>query len=111
MTAGAHPAVWTGITDARDPGGRRTRVIELQRPEKLNCLSLAMLDELLAALEDCPADRIMLAGAGRSFCSGLDLSEVAAPGGSRAHLERLVKVYRRLLTAPEIGRASWRERV
>jgi methylglutaconyl-CoA hydratase len=110
------------VTDFTDPSGRTRRLIVLNRPEKLNCLSLEMLDGLLAALENTKADQIILASAGRAFCTGLDLDEVkstnggvsesgcsvepaarnrrAAPTlqhGGRRHLERLVAIYRWLL--------------
>lgn len=53
-------------------------VVTLTRPEKLNALNDLMLDELDAALLELDADpvvrTIVLTGAGRGFCSGLDLS-------------------------------------
>lgn len=52
--------------------------ITLNAPERLNTISGAMLDELSALLERADADRevrvIVLTGAGRAFCAGLDLS-------------------------------------
>ena len=73
-------------------------MIELRRPEKVNCLSLRMLDDLLAALDDCRASRIILTAAGGSFCSGLDLKEIAGVAGARMHLERLAGIYRQLVS-------------
>ena len=92
MKGTAEP-VWIDVADVGDVGVGRSRIIELRRPAKLNCLSLAMLDELLAALEGCTAGRLILTGAGRAFCAGLDLREIAGPAAGRAHLERLVRVY------------------
>jgi len=54
--------------------------ITLNRPDKLNALTLRTTDELRHALIE--ADRneavvgIVLTGAGRGFCAGLDLSEI-----------------------------------
>jgi enoyl-CoA hydratase/carnithine racemase len=85
------------VTDFPTSTGHRNRLIVLQRPEKLNCLSLRMLDDLGSTLEGSPPDTLILAAAGRSFCTGLDLVEIGGPAGARAHLERLVSVYRKLL--------------
>lgn len=74
-----------------------TWMIELDRAEKLNCLNLAMLKGLRAALNGSTAARVILTGTGRAFCTGLDLDEVAKTDGGREHLRRLVAVYRWLL--------------
>ena len=54
--------------------------IELNRPEKLNAWNAALTADLLASLEAISADEtlrsVLLTGAGRSFCSGADLTEV-----------------------------------
>jgi enoyl-CoA hydratase len=53
--------------------------ITLNRPEKLNAISSAMLDELVSALHEAAADRdvrvVVLRGEGRAFCSGYDLAD------------------------------------
>jgi enoyl-CoA hydratase len=55
--------------------------LTLNRPDKLNALSAELRDELRAAVEDASADPavrvVVIAGAGRAFCSGYDLSEAA----------------------------------
>ena len=86
------------ITEYPGSDGVLTRHVELHRPEKLNCLSLAMLDQLLTALATPSTERLVLTGAGRAFCSGLDLSEVAGPTGGRLHLQKLVAIYRQILS-------------
>jgi enoyl-CoA hydratase/carnithine racemase len=52
--------------------------ITLNAPDRLNTISGAMLDQLSDLLERADADRevrvIVLTGAGRAFCAGLDLS-------------------------------------
>jgi methylglutaconyl-CoA hydratase len=56
--------------------------IILNRPEKRNALSRAMLDELREALGDLHMQRsvraVILTGAGPAFCAGMDLQEMLA---------------------------------
>jgi enoyl-CoA hydratase/carnithine racemase len=63
--------------------------ITLNRPERMNTISRPMLAQLSAALlaaDGDPAVRVViLTGAGRAFCAGLDL--VSATGGARPGLE------------------------
>jgi enoyl-CoA hydratase len=58
--------------------------IVLNRPDKLNTLSIAMRREVAAAVADLEADPairvLIVTGAGRAFTAGLDLDEWAAPG-------------------------------
>jgi enoyl-CoA hydratase/carnithine racemase len=65
--------------------------LTLNRPERRNALSEAMLTELGAALARIAADRaarvVILAAAGPVFCAGHDLSEMV--GRSRADYESL----------------------
>lgn len=55
------------------------RIITMNRPDKLNALNTALTQGVLDALEEADAARhiraIVLAGAGRGFCAGADLSE------------------------------------
>jgi enoyl-CoA hydratase len=59
-------------------------VVTLNRPEKLNALSYELVENLhatidvIAANEDCRV--VVLTGAGRGFCSGLDLTDPDSPG-------------------------------
>ncbi len=59
--------------------------IILNRPERMNAISVEMLGELGHALvnaDDDPDVRVMVVtGAGRGFCSGLDLKDAAAGTG------------------------------
>lgn len=63
----------------------RVAYLTLHRPEKLNALTLGLMDDLLHALAAAEADPavgcIVIQGAGRSFCSGWDLTP--ASGGER----------------------------
>jgi enoyl-CoA hydratase len=55
------------------------RVVTLNRPERLNAMSIDLVIELHDTLEAVGADNdcrvIVLTGAGRAFCSGLDLKD------------------------------------
>src|SRR4051812_37926981 len=61
-----------------DTAGVRTLV--LNRPERRNALSLALLQDLLAALAETAADTsvhaVVVRGEGPAFCAGHDLSEM-----------------------------------
>ena len=62
--------------------------ITLNRPERLNAISGEMLSELSRLLLECDANRdvraIVITGAGRGFCSGLDLKDAAASSDGMA---------------------------
>ena len=59
--------------------------ITMNRPDRLNAISGPMLREMSRVLVECDADRdvraVVLTGAGRGFCSGLDLQDLAAGEG------------------------------
>jgi enoyl-CoA hydratase len=54
-------------------------IVTLDRPEVLNAMSVELCDDLLTALDAIGKDNkcrvIVLTGAGRGFCSGLDLDD------------------------------------
>lgn len=58
-------------------------VITLNRPEKLNALSYELVEDLHGAIDAVVADNdcrvVVLTGAGRGFCSGLDLTSPNPP--------------------------------
>ena len=68
-------------------------VVTLQRPDKLNALTVAMRRELAAVLrhfgDGQPVRGIVITGTGRAFSAGLDLAEAAGlpPGGLIADVE------------------------
>lgn len=57
-------------------------VLTLNRPEKLNAMDVTLVAELHAALDEVGGDRgvraVVLTGAGRGFCAGLDLAGYGA---------------------------------
>jgi enoyl-CoA hydratase/carnithine racemase len=60
-------------------------IVTLNRPERLNAISGPMLEKLsddLVALDRDPEVRVVvLTGAGRGFCAGLDIQDAAAGSG------------------------------
>lgn len=68
--------------------------ITLNAPERMNTISGPMLDELSQRLLDADRDRdvrcIVLTGAGRAFCAGLDLAaQMSGPKGNLGNLGAL----------------------
>jgi len=59
--------------------------VTLNRPDRMNAISGPMLTSLSRVLRDADADRevrvIVLTGAGRGFCAGLDLKDVSSGQG------------------------------
>ncbi|HTE40189.1 MAG TPA: enoyl-CoA hydratase-related protein [Steroidobacteraceae bacterium] len=58
--------------------------VTLNRPDRLNAITIELLAELRAAAVDIAADKsiraVILTGAGRGFCAGADLNAHQAPG-------------------------------
>jgi enoyl-CoA hydratase/carnithine racemase len=67
-----------------DPGA----VIRLTRPDKLNAFTYHTLGEIRRAVDACVADQrvvgIVITGAGRGFCAGLDAATLAEVTGRGA---------------------------
>ena len=63
--------------------------ITLNRPERLNAISRPMLNELSEKMVEADKDPevrcIILTGAGRGFCSGLDLKSDLSGAQNREH--------------------------
>jgi 2-(1,2-epoxy-1,2-dihydrophenyl)acetyl-CoA isomerase len=80
------------------------RQLSLNRPDRLNALNAEMHGALMTALAEAEADRecraILLTGAGRGFCAGQDLADVAVtddgPPDLKAVLERYNALVRKL---------------
>jgi enoyl-CoA hydratase len=81
--------------------------LTLNRPAKLNALSAELRDALTAAIADAAADErvrvIAIAGSGRAFCTGYDLSEAAPPTAWqwRDVLERDVRAMLSIWSCPK----------
>jgi 2-(1,2-epoxy-1,2-dihydrophenyl)acetyl-CoA isomerase len=69
------PAEYQHLLTETSPEG--VRVITLNRPEKLNAVNRVLEDELPAAVNEASGDEtvrcVMITGAGRGFCAGLEL--------------------------------------
>jgi len=59
--------------------------LTLNRPDKLNAMNVDLIASLHAAFDDVARDRscraVVLTGAGRGFCAGLDLGGYGTPAG------------------------------
>ena len=66
-----------------EPIGRGITKVVLNRPDRLNAMNYALVQGLHDVLDELAVDPtcrvIVLTGAGRGFCAGLDLSEGASP--------------------------------
>ena len=75
-------------------------VLELNRPHKRNALSDAMVAELDACIAAVPegVKALVLHGAGKDFCAGLDLAELAARSAAEgvAHSRGWHRVFERM---------------
>jgi len=81
------------VSDIRiERHSERVRIVRLDRPDRLNALTFGLTAELHDALDDVAADDacrvVVLTGAGRGFCAGLDLRDFGTP--------------------PEVGEHPWR---
>src|ERR671934_1579508 len=87
----------------RDGGVAR---IFLNRPQKVNALDTALLEELAAALERLASDEalrvVVLAGRGRAFCGGADIDELSSlePASARAFVGRIHRACAALRALP-----------
>ena len=85
-------------------------VVTLQRPERLNAISGALLVDLIAALQAAQSDpttrAIVFTGAGRAFCAGDDLKEFGeqseSPAAIAEHCERIQHVTRAIMFGPKL---------
>ena len=86
----------------------RVALITLNRPEKRNAVSFELVSELMAALDEVErssAQVLIITGAGKAFCAGLDLEELKGLLG-KTHDEnvkdsaRMAQVFRRVYEFP-----------
>ena len=82
--------------------------ITLNRPDKRNAISTTMIAELQTALDEIEQSHArvaILTGAGKAFCSGMDLEMLAAiaqqsPAENQEDSRRLAKLFRRIWSFP-----------
>ena len=71
---------FTHLLVSTTPAGVRT--LTLDRPERLNAVNARLAEELPRAVDEAAADDavrvVVITGAGRAFCAGLDLGEPVA---------------------------------
>ena len=61
--------------------------LTLNRPEKRNAISYELIDDLLGALDEVKTSKaqvLIITGAGKAFCSGMDLDNLKALAGRTA---------------------------
>src|ERR1700691_485391 len=85
-------------------------MLTLNRPEKRNAISTPMIDDLFAALSAAEADKsvrvVILTGAGKAFCSGMDLETLQAlakqtPEQNLADSRRMAKMFHLVYSFPK----------
>jgi methylglutaconyl-CoA hydratase len=83
-------------------------IITLNRPDKRNAISYELIADLLAAMEEVaasPALVLILTGAGKAFCSGMDLENLKAltgrsPEQNLQDSETMARLFRSLYDFP-----------
>lgn len=84
--------------------------LTLNRPDKRNAISTAMIGELQTALDEIEkshATRVaILTGSGKAFCAGMDLEMLAAigqqsPAENQEDSRRMAKMFRRIWSFPK----------
>src|SRR5215831_11855197 len=82
--------------------------ITLNRPDKRNAMSATMIAEIQTALDEIEKSHArvgILTGAGKAFCSGMDLEMLAAiaqqsPAENQEDSRRMAKMFRRIWSFP-----------
>lgn len=98
------------MTTVLSEGRNGVRTLTLNRPERLNAISVDLVEDLCVALSDALADQptriIILRGAGRAFCSGDDLKDFGNQSRSetvaRKFLEDLQEVSRLIVLGEKV---------
>jgi methylglutaconyl-CoA hydratase len=93
-------------------GGLAT--LTLNRPEKRNAISFELIDDLLRALDEVAKSEaivLILTGAGKAFCSGLDLENLKVllgrtPEQNLKDSETMVRLFRSLYEFPKVTIAA-----
>ena len=81
--------------------------VTLNRPEKLNALTRALCDELIAALRAASArtdiKAMVITGAGRAFCAGADLTVLGSDGDALVAAGREIALLIRAAPLPVVA--------
>jgi methylglutaconyl-CoA hydratase len=105
------PNLYTTLTLAYDGP---VATITLNRPEKRNAISYELIGELLRALDEIgqsAAQIVVLTGAGKAFCSGMDLDNLRSITGrteeeNLADSGTMVRLFRSLYEFPKVTIAA-----
>ncbi len=98
-----------------DQSDSRITIATLNRPERRNALTIELLTELCAAIDAAAADEkrriLILRGAGKAFCAGLDLQETLQTEDAHRSAEMVAQTLRtiaetRLITIAQIHGAA-----
>src|SRR5437870_5255984 len=92
----------------------RVATLTLNRPEKRNAISFELIDDLLQALDEVAkssASVLILTGAGKAFCSGMDLENLKSligrsPEQNLKDSETMVRLFRALYEFPKVTIAA-----
>ena len=92
----------------------KVATLTLNRPDKRNAISFELIDDLLRALDEvAKSDAIVLivTGAGKAFCSGMDLDNLKAllgrtPEQNQQDSEAMVGLFRSIYEFPKITIAA-----
>ncbi len=89
-------------------------LVTLNRPEKRNAISYELIDDVLRVLgevEQSPAQIVILTGAGKAFCSGMDLDNLRSITArtaeeNRADSATMARLFRTLYQFPKVTIAA-----
>lgn len=84
-------------------------VVTLNRPEKRNAISYELIDELLSVLDDIEESSsgvLIITGAGKSFCAGMDLDNLKSltsrtPDQNLKDSEMMARLFRAIYEFPK----------
>jgi methylglutaconyl-CoA hydratase len=89
-------------------------IVTLNRPDKRNAISYELIEELLRALQgvdNSQAQILILTGAGKAFCSGMDLDNLRSitrrtPDENRSDSQMMAHLFRTLYEFPKVTIAA-----
>jgi methylglutaconyl-CoA hydratase len=92
----------------------RIATITLNRPDKRNAISFELIDDLLHALQEVETSNalvLIITGAGKAFCSGMDLENLKAllgrsPEQNLEDSRTMVQLFRSLYQFPKVTIAA-----